>query len=338
MLNCKAVLITGGTGSFGKKFIETILNRYANVTKVVIYSRDEVKQSELRIKYPMIEYPQLRFLIGDVRDKDRVRRACEGIDVIIHAAAIKQVDTAEYNPTECIKTNIDGAENIIHAALECGVKDVVALSTDKACAPINLYGATKLVSDKLFAAANNIKGSKDIRFSVVRYGNVMGSRGSVIPFFMSKKGDGVLPITHEDMTRFNISLQDGVDMVMYALENHLGGEIFVPKIPSYRILDIAKAIAPGCERKVVGIRPGEKLHEEMITDTDSLNTIDLGKYYAILPSVSFTYTETDYLKYHKAMKVPFGFKYSSDSNEEWETVDTLRQLIKEHVDNDFKAT
>ena len=336
MLDNKVVLITGGTGSFGKKFIETILVRFPAVKKIIIFSRDELKQSDLKQKYPEREYPQLRFFIGDVRDKERLKRACEGVDVIIHAAAIKQVDTAEYNPTECIRTNIDGAENVIYAALDCGVKDVVALSTDKACAPINLYGATKLVSDKLFTAANNIRGSKDIKFSVVRYGNVMGSRGSVIPFFMNKKSDGALPITHPEMTRFNISLQAGVDMVMYALDRHLGGEIFVPKIPSYRILDIAEAIAPGCETPVVGIRPGEKLHEEMITDTDSLNTIDLGKYYAILPSVSFTHSEDDYLVHHKAKKVSFGFRYNSGTNEEWETVDSLRDLIIEHVDSNFE--
>lgn len=337
MLNNKSVLITGGTGSFGKKFIETILDRYPEVKRIVIYSRDELKQFEIKQKYPAKEFPQLRFFIGDVRDKDRMIQACEGIDVIIHAAAIKQVDTAEYNPTECIRTNVDGAENVIHAALQCGVKDVVALSTDKACAPINLYGATKLASDKLFTAANNIKGSKDIKFSVVRYGNVMGSRGSVIPFFIERKKEGVLPITHEEMTRFNISLQDGVNMVMYAIEHHIGGEIFVPKIPSYKILDIAKAIAPECETKVVGIRPGEKLHEEMITDTDSLNTIDLGKYYAILPSVSFTYTEEEFMKHHNATKVPFGFKYNSGTNTEWETIESLRTLIKEHVNPDFEV-
>ncbi|HAS8532259.1 TPA: UDP-N-acetylglucosamine 4,6-dehydratase (inverting) [Vibrio vulnificus] len=335
MLNNKAVLITGGTGSFGKQFIKTILERYPNVKKIIIFSRDELKQFELRQQYPRQDYPQLRFFIGDVRDRNRMIQACEGVDVIIHAAAIKQVDTAEYNPTECIRTNIDGAENVIQAALQCGVHDVVALSTDKACAPINLYGATKLASDKLFTAANNIKGSKDIRFSVVRYGNVMGSRGSVIPFFLNKRSEGVLPITHEEMTRFNISLQDGVNMVMYALEHHLGGEIFVPKIPSYKILDIAAAIAPECKTEVVGIRPGEKLHEEMITDTDSLNTIDLGKYYAILPSVSFTYTEQEYIEHHKAEKVPFGFKYNSGTNTEWESIESLRELIKEHVDPNF---
>ncbi|KGY11298.1 UDP-N-acetylglucosamine 4,6-dehydratase [Vibrio tubiashii] len=327
MLNKKTVLITGGTGSFGKQFIKTILERYQDVKKIIIFSRDELKQFELKQNYPEAKYPQLRFFIGDVRDQNRLIQACEGVDVIIHAAAIKQVDTAEYNPTECIRTNVNGAENVIQAALQCGVKDVVALSTDKACAPINLYGATKLASDKLFTAANNIKGSKNIRFSVVRYGNVMGSRGSVIPFFMNKKSEGVLPITHPEMTRFNISLQDGVNMVMYALEHHLGGEIFVPKIPSYRILDVAEAIAPECNTEVVGIRPGEKLHEEMITDTDSLNTIDLGKYYAILPSVSFTYTEGEYLDHHKATKVPFGFKYNSGTNEEWETVESLRRKI-----------
>jgi len=337
MLNNKAVLITGGTGSFGKQFIKTILDRYPKVKKIIIYSRDELKQSELKLKYPSDRYPQLRFFIGDVRDGDRIKRAFEGVDVVIHAAAIKQVDTAEYNPTECIRTNIDGAENVIHAALDCGVKNVVALSTDKACAPINLYGATKLVSDKLFTAANNISGSKDIKFSVVRYGNVMGSRGSVIPFFMEKKKDGVLPITHNEMTRFNISLQDGVDMVMYALNNHLGGEVFIPKIPSYRILDVAEAIAPECETNIVGIRPGEKLHEEMITDTDSLNTIDLGNYYAILPSVSFSNTESDYMSHHKADKVPFGFKYNSGTNSQWETIDSLKYLINKYISSDFDA-
>ncbi len=335
MLNKKSVLITGGTGSFGKQFIATILESYPGVKKIIIFSRDELKQSELKQKYPPSLYPHLRFFIGDVRDTDRVKRACEGVDVIIHAAAIKQVDTAEYNPTECIRTNIDGAENIIHASLECGVKDVVALSTDKACAPINLYGATKLVSDKLFSAANNIRGSKDIRFSVVRYGNVMGSRGSVIPFFLKAKANGVLPITHEEMTRFNISLQDGVNMVMYALKHHLGGEIFVPKIPSYKILDIAEAIAPGIPLKIVGIRPGEKLHEEMITDTDSINTIDLGDYYAILPSISDSYTAAEYIQHHNASRVPFGFSYNSGTNTAWETVQSLRKKIVDHIDPNF---
>lgn len=335
MLNGKSILITGGTGSFGKKFTETIFNRYPNVKRVVIYSRGEVLQYEMKQCYPYEKYPQIRFFIGDIRDKDRLKMACEGIDVIIHTAAIKQVDTAEYNPTECIRTNIDGAENVISCALECGVKNVVALSTDKACAPINLYGATKLVSDKLFTAANNIKGSKDIRFSAVRYGNVMGSRGSVIPFFMSKKNENVLPITHPEMTRFNISLQDGVNMVMYAIENALGGEIFIPKIPSYKIMDVAEAIAPGVETKIVGIRPGEKLHEEMITDTDALNTIELDKYYAILPSISYTYTNDDYIKHHNAKAVPAGFTYNSGTNTQWETVKTIREKIVNCVDPNF---
>ena len=325
MLNGKSVLITGGTGSFGKKFVETILKRYPEVKRIVIYSRDELKQFELKQKYPESKYPQLRFFIGDVRDGERLKRACEGVDVIIHAAAIKQVDTAEYNPEECIKTNIHGAQNVINAALQTGVKHVVALSTDKACAPINLYGATKLTSDTLFTAANNISGSKDIKFSVVRYGNVMGSRGSVIPFFIHKRDNGVkeLPITDMRMTRFNISLQAGVDLVMYAIGHHLGGEIFIPKIPSYHIVDVAKAIAPNIPLVEVGIRPGEKLHEEMITVTDALNTIDLGQYYAILPSVSFKHQREEYLQHHQAVPVPQGFHYSSDQNEEWETVETL---------------
>ena len=336
MLNFKSVLITGGTGSFGKKFIETILARYPEVKRIVIYSRDELKQSELKQKYPATQYPQLRFFIGDVRDGARLKRACEGIDVIIHAAAIKQVDTAEYNPDECVKTNVHGAQNVIEAALANNVKEVVALSTDKACAPINLYGATKLVSDKLFTAANNIKGNRDIRFSAVRYGNVMGSRGSVIPFFVNKRKEGIIPITHPDMTRFNISLQAGVDLVMYAIGHHLGGEIFVPKIPSYKILDVATAIAPSCRTEIVGIRPGEKLHEEMITETDALETIDLGKYYAILPSVSYSHTKEDYMKHHHAAPVPEGFKFNSETNTQWETIESLREAIIEHVDPNFK--
>jgi UDP-N-acetylglucosamine 4,6-dehydratase (inverting) len=290
-------------------------------------------------RYPRKQYPQLRFFIGDVRDYERVKMACEGVDVIIHAAAIKQVDTAEYNPDECIKTNVNGAQNVIKAALSCGVKDVVALSTDKACAPINLYGATKLTSDKLFTAANNIRGSKDIRFSVVRYGNVMGSRGSVIPFFIKKVKDRTefLPITDMRMTRFNISLEEGVDMVMYALKHHLGGEIFIPKIPSYKISDVASAIAPNLPQKEIGIRPGEKLHEEMITITDALDTIDLGKYYVIMPSVSFNHTREDYMKHHNATLVPFGFHYSSDNNVDWETPETLREKIKTYVDPNFEV-
>lgn len=339
MLNGKTVLITGGSGSFGKKFVEVILRDYPNVKKIIIYSRGELKQYNMKQRWPEDEYPQLRYFIGDVRDKDRLIRACEGVDVIIHAAAIKQVDTAEYNPDECIKTNVNGAQNVIEAALQCGVKDVVALSTDKACAPINLYGATKLTSDKLFTAANNIKGSKDVRFSVVRYGNVMGSRGSVIPFFIKKRDEGAefLPITDMRMTRFNISLENGVALVMFALGHHLGGEIFIPKIPSYRICDVATAIAPNMKQVEVGIRPGEKLHEEMITVTDALDTIDLGKYYAILPSVSYINKREDYVKHHKAQFVPDGFYYASNNNTEWETVESMRENIKKYVDPEFEA-
>lgn len=339
MLNGKSVLITGGTGSFGKMFVKTILRDYPNVKRIVVFSRGELKQYNMQQMYPASKYPMMRYFIGDVRDAERVKQACEGIDVIIHAAAIKQVDTAEYNPEECIKTNVFGAQNVIRGALACGVKHVVALSTDKACAPINLYGATKLTSDKLFIAANNMKGSRDIKFSVVRYGNVMGSRGSVIPFFIKKRDDGApfMPVTDMRMTRFNISLEAGVALVMYAIGHHLGGEIFIPKIPSYKIVDVATAIAPNTPQKEVGIRPGEKLHEEMITRTDSLNTIDLGEYYAILPAIAFNHTREEYLEHHHAKMVPDGFHYSSDNNERWETIDTIREKIKQFVDPNFEV-
>jgi UDP-N-acetylglucosamine 4,6-dehydratase (inverting) len=334
MLNNKSILITGGTGSFGKKFVETILRDYPDVKRLVIYSRDELKQFEMAQLYPENKYPQVRFFIGDVRDVARLKRACEGIDVIIHAAALKQVPTAEYNPDECIKTNIGGAQNVIDASLATNIKIVVALSTDKAAAPINLYGATKLCSDKLFIAANNIKGARDVRFSVVRYGNVMGSRGSVIPFFVSKRKEGVIPITHKDMTRFNISLEGGVAMVMYAIQNGLGGEIFVPKIPSYKIEVLAKSIAPDAKLEYVGIRPGEKLHEEMITESDSYNTIEFDKYYAILPS-GFDFDK--YLKHYDARMITPGFKYNSGTNTQWETVESLREKIKKYVDTNFEV-
>ncbi|HOW32183.1 MAG TPA: UDP-N-acetylglucosamine 4,6-dehydratase (inverting) [Bacteroidales bacterium] len=334
MLNEKSILITGGTGSFGKKFTEIILKRYPDVKRLVIYSRDELKQFEMAQHYPHDKFPQVRFFIGDVRDGARFKRACEGIDVIIHAAALKQVPTAEYNPDEFIKTNIGGAQNVIDAALATNVKVVIALSTDKAAAPINLYGATKLVSDKLFIAANNIIGTRNLRFSVVRYGNVMGSRGSVIPFFMEKaKNEKVLPITHKEMTRFNISLEDGVEMVLWAIENAIGGELFVPKIPSYKIETVAKAIAPNAELVDVGIRPGEKLHEEMITESDSYNTIEFDRYYAILPSAA---NRQKYLEYYNASEVPKGFKYNSGTNTQWVDVEEMRKLIKEFVDPNFK--
>lgn len=335
-LENKSILITGGTGSLGKALTQHILSRYPKVKKLVIYSRDEQKQFQMALEYPSDKFPQIRFLIGDVRDAERLKRAFKDIDFVIHAAAMKHVPIAEYNPDECVKTNIHGAQNVINACLETGVDRVVALSTDKACAPINLYGATKLASDKLFVAANNITGWNPIRFSVVRYGNVMGSNGSVIPFFINKKKEGVLPITDSEMTRFNISLQGGVDMVMHALEHAWGGEIFVPKIPSYKIMDVAEAIGPECEHKVVGIRPGEKVHEEMITPSDSFYTYDLGKYYTILPSRP-KWKLDDFVKTFDAKKVPNGFAYNSGTNDEWETVDSLRSLIIEHVDSSFKA-
>ena len=292
-------------------------------------------------EFPEKKYPAMRYFIGDVRDKSRLKRAFEGIDIVIHAAAMKHVHLAEYNPMECVKTNINGAENVIDAALESGVSEVVALSTDKAAAPINLYGATKLTSDKLFIAANNVKGKRDIRFSVVRYGNVMGSNGSVMPFFLNKKknGDKFLPITDSQMTRFNISLQDGCEMVFYAIEKAWGGEVFIPKIPSYKISDVATAIAPELEQKVVGIRPGEKLHEEMITSSDSSNTVDLGKYYAILPQKSpySQYSKDNYKKAFNAIDVPNAFSYNSGDNTDWETIESLRELVKIHVDPNFKA-
>ena len=330
-----SLLITGGTGSFGKAFIARVLQRFPDIRRLVVYSRDELKQWELQQQFPVDEFPQLRFFLGDVRDQVRLRRALEQVDTVIHAAALKQVPAAEYNPMEFVKTNVLGAENLIQACLDTSVSRVVALSTDKAAAPINLYGATKLCSDKLFVAANNIKGARDLRFSVVRYGNVMGSRGSVIPFFLSKASTGVLPITDPAMTRFNISLDDGVEMVLWSLQNALGGEVLVPKIPSYRIMDVAKAIGPNCEMPVVGIRPGEKIHEEMITSSDSFSTIDLGDYYAILPSdgsVQKLYRDAGMPVY----PVRAGFAYNSGSNSDFLDVEQIRSLILEHVDSSFK--
>lgn len=336
MLSGKSILITGGTGSLGKALTRHILKTWPDVKRLVIYSRDEQKQFQMAQEFPPHVYRNIRFFIGDVRDFDRIKLALKGIDYVIHAAAMKHVPIAEYNPMECVKTNIMGAENVINACLETGVERVVALSTDKAAAPVNLYGATKLASDKLFVAANNITGWNPIKFSVVRYGNVMGSNGSVIPFFIQKRKEGVLPITDETMTRFNISLQGGVDMVMHALEHAWGGEIFVPKIPSYKITDVADAIGPNCKKEVIGMRPGEKIHEEMITESDSFYTWDLGRYYVILPA-THKWNLEDFTKQFNAVKVPYGFKYNSGENTEWETIETLRELIKIHVDSNFEV-
>ena len=330
----QSILITGGTGSFGKEFVRSVLGHCPKIKRLVVYSRDELKQFEMQQEFPESKYPALRFFIGDVRDQNRLTRALEGIDTVVHAAALKQVPAAEYNPFEFIKTNVLGAQNLVEACMDSKVKRVVALSTDKAAAPINLYGATKLCSDKLFIAANNFKGERDLRFSVVRYGNVMGSRGSVIPFFLEKAKSGVLPITDPEMTRFNISLEEGVEMVFWALEHGLGGEIFVPKIPSYRIEDVAQAIAPNCKHEVVGIRVGEKLHEEMITRSDSPNTLDIGDYYAILGTGSHNQREK-YLKRKLTKEVDHNFAYDSGTNEEFLTVEEIRTLIKQHINPEF---
>lgn len=329
-LDKSSIFLTGGTGSFGKAFVRHVIAS-GGCKRLVIFSRDELKQFEMAQEFPEDEYPFLRYFIGDVRDADRVRRAIEGTDTVIHAAALKQVPAAEYNPFECIKTNIIGAQNLIEACLDIGVARVVALSTDKAAAPVNLYGATKLCSDKLFVAANNIRGARETRFSVVRYGNVMGSRGSVIPFFMGRRGQGKLPITDPDMTRFNISLEGGVALVMWALNEAEGGEIFVPKIPSYRITDVATAIDPEAAHDIVGIRPGEKIHEEMITSSDSPNTVDLGKYFAILPPGDPDAVER-YCVQRGAARVAGGFSYDSGTNDDFLSVEQIRDLIRLHID------
>ena len=330
MLNGKSILVTGGTGSFGRAFVAEVLKTYPALRRLVVFSRDELKQFEMSQMFPEARYPALRYFIGDVRDQPRVARALEGIDVVVHAAALKQVPAAEYNPFECIKTNVLGAQNLIEGCLDAGVRQVIALSTDKAAAPVNLYGATKLCSDKLFVAANRMKGARDLRLSVVRYGNVMGSRGSVIPFFMERRKSGTLPITHPEMTRFNISLSEGVQMVLWAIQNAEGGEIFVPKLPSYRILDVAAAVAPECDIEIVGVRPGEKIHEEMITTSDSLNTVDIGRYFAILPELA------DAGKHPLHARMPLrpvaqGFSYDSGSNDNFLSVEEIRDLVAVHV-------
>ncbi len=332
MLNNKSILVTGGTGSFGKEFIKTALDRY-NPKKVIVYSRDELKQYEMQQEFPNLGDSPMRYFIGDVRDLGRLKMAMVDVDVVIHAAALKQVPACEYNPFEAVKTNIIGGQNVIDAAISCGVKKVIALSTDKAAAPINLYGATKLASDKLFVAANNYSGNHDIKFSVVRYGNVLGSRGSVIPFFQKKAITGILPITDKRMTRFNITLQNGVDFVLQCLDKMWGGELFVPKIPSYKILDVAKAIAPDCKYEIVGIRPGEKLHEEMITETDALNSVEFEKYFVILPSTQLW----DIDKFRKESDsslgemCEYGFSYNSGTNKNFLNVTDLQDLIKDHI-------
>jgi UDP-N-acetylglucosamine 4,6-dehydratase (inverting) len=330
MLGNASILVTGGTGSFGRAFTRTVLSRYPDVKRLVIYSRDELKQFEMSEEFSGSKFRGLRYFIGDIRDEARLRRALEGIDIVVHAAALKQVPAAEYNPFECIKTNVLGAQNLIEACLDSSVSRVVALSTDKAAAPVNLYGATKLCSDKLFVAANNIKGSRDVRFSVVRYGNVLGSRGSVVPYFLSQRKSGVLPITDPRMTRFNISLQQGVDLVLWSIANAWGGEVVVPKIPSYRIVDVASAVAPECEQRIVGIRPGEKIHEEMITSSDSFHTVDLGPNFAILPS-NARYSVAEYGERSGGRQVPQGFAYDSGSNPNFLSVEQLRTLIREYV-------
>lgn len=340
MFNNKSILITGGSGQFGRCFIETVFRDYPGVKRLIVYSRDVQKHEEIQMLYPKRQYPQLRFFIGDVRDKERLMRACEGVDIIIHAATIDSIEAAEYNPEECVKTNIIGAENVIDAALEKGVHDVVSLSSDKACAPLNLYGATQLVSDKLFVAANNMKGTKDIRFSVVRYGNVVGSKGSVVTIFLHRRelGGRKLPITDKRMTRFIISNQEVVTAVEFALEHHMGGEIFVPKSSSYRITDLATAIAPEMEQEEVGIRPGEKIYEELVSRAESVSTIELDNYFIILPLVTFTGNRDkyDYQDHYNAQPVADGFRYCSNENPVFDSVDTLRQKIRLYVKPSIK--
>lgn len=319
------ILITGGTGSLGKALTKEIFIRYPNIGCVIVFSRDEQKHFQMRDEFPIEKFPKLQFLIGDVRDYESVESACKDVDYIIHAAAMKHVHLSEMNPEECIKTNVLGAQNITKVANSIvSVKSVVALSTDKACAPINLYGATKLTSDKLFLAANN--NSSNTCHSVVRYGNVMSSNGSVIPFFLNKKKSGILPITDPKMTRFNISLQEGVNMVLFALENAWGGELFVPKIPSYNIMDLAKAVDSNCTTRIIGIRPGEKVHEEMISSSDSYNTYDIGKYYVILPTIVKWELE-EFIDKFNAKKVPIGFNYNSKENNHFLSVKELKSLI-----------
>lgn len=325
ILNNSTVLITGGTGSFGQAFVKKVLTSY-NPKKVIVFSRDELKQFEMNQKFP--NEPRLRFFIGDVRDTTRLKRAFDGVDIVIHAAALKQVPVAEYNPIECIKTNVHGAENVINAAIDMGIKKVVALSTDKAVNPINLYGATKLCSDKLFVAANNYSMTKETRFSVVRYGNVIGSRGSVIPFFLEKRKTGVIPITDQRMTRFWISLNQGVEFVIHCLNSMQGGEIFISKIPSMKIMDLAAAIAPECKIEMIGIRPGEKLHEIMVPQDEAKNTLEFKNFFVIKPGIEWGGISYG-VPYHGEVGKPVkdDFYYASDNNSNWMTTEDLRECI-----------
>jgi len=322
-LKNKSILITGGTGSFGNAFVNYILKMKFKIKKMIIYSRDELKQYNMAKLYNEKNFPQIRYFLGDVRDKERLTRAFQEVDIVIHAAALKHVPKGEFDPIEFIKTNVYGAQNVIEASLENKVQKVIALSTDKAASPINLYGATKLCSDKLFVAANNIRGNKNIIFSIVRYGNVFGSRGSIVPNFIEQSKNKFLTITDKEMTRFNISLKDAINMVCWAIKNAKGKEIFVPKLPSFKIVDLAKAVCENCKIKFIGIRPGEKIHEEMITEADSFNTVDLGKYYAILPD------HPSFLKdYSKAKKIKRNFSLSSGNNRKFLSIEDLKKEIK----------
>lgn len=343
MLNIdnKVILITGGSGSFGRKFIDITLRDYPGVRKIIVYSRDEMKHLEMMRLYPRKQFPQLRFFVGDVRDKVRLMRACEGVDILIHAASLMTLEASEYNPDETIKTNILGSQNVIDCALKRGVRTVIALSSDKACSPASLYGATQLVSDKLFVAANNITGGRDVHFSVIRYGNVMGSKGSVFQYFLerAKFGGRELPITDKRMTRFLISNQQVVDLVHFVIEKQLGGEIFVPKMPSYRVTDLATAIAPKMDQKEVGKRAGEKLFDDIIAESDADYTLEARDFYVIIPFMSYNGTngKEEYMEYYRAKPVPEDFRYSSHLNTLFETVETLREKIRRYIDYNFKA-
>ena len=327
-LNNKSILITGGTGSFGRKFVEIVLQKFPNVKKLVVFSRDEHKQFEMATKFSTEKYSCIRYVIGDVRDRLRLVRAFEDIDIVIHAAALKQVSAMEFNPMECINTNILGAENVIEAALNTSVRYVISLSTDKAVAPVSVYGASKLCSDKLFIAANEMRGTREIKFAVVRFGNVIGSRGSVVPYFLEQKEKGFLPITDEKMTRFGISCEEGAELIFHALENCWGGELFVRKSASFKILDLAEAIAPGMPWKVVGLRPGEKIHEQMISESDSMNTFELEKYFVVLPVQTRNWMRTDWVNEFSGKSVDFGYRYDSISNTDWLSVNDLKERLQ----------